>query len=591
MAFAYKLVMVGLVALSLVLLWRFMRIHAGPAAALIVSVMLFLSPSIVDQLSQGFWHHVFALGLVALFLGRLAGRETLKLSDIPAFALLYALIIVSHQFAAVATGLLMAIWLPGLVRRGGWRSAVAWGCIPALGAGLTFWYVGPILATSHWMLPSESSDVSWQFPLGRAMEGLGIGWLGPLAPHAVGERLVAAAAQWPVLLAIALVALLPLLRRGESTSRLERRFCRLSLAAAAVFLLVYMDAVHWLPDGRIKETFSHLQAERFLQYAHLCLFSVAAVSLKHLTRWNEWTGAAPSRWATRARRLAIPALAIALSLTFVRLAWSFYRNERVTTEAACPQMEPIRQTWAWLKAHNDGSQRILYETTYDNYPKDAPGGRLLSESSILALSALETDTPQAGALLNVIMPMFHHTRTSGGRIMNRKVHDVQFAEVRPALAAMNCVYVVCCTDALRSLLAQSGETALEARFGPFSIHRFGGAPGAWAKIEGGGQLDFQFDPVNDAHMIANVHGAAAGSSLRVSVAWHPYWEASVGGRPLELNPDEFGLIQTRLPSSGDQIVDFRFAAKRPAHLLISAMAWIAVGIGLVLTRKRAFTSA
>ncbi|MCL5271698.1 MAG: hypothetical protein M1457_14350 [bacterium] len=583
---AYKLVFAAAMVFMAAMAARLLRPHAGEALAAAVALLFFLSPAILNQIAQAFWNHVFALGILCIFLARLGKRETLRGSDALVLAALYAIIILTHLYAAVAAAIFLFCWLLEPVWRRNWAGAARAIAVPPAALLLTYAYSGPILETRHWLAPVEPMELTAREFTGLLLNICGLDAINPYFGRGPAEIAVRLVAHWPVLAAVALaLGLVVPWRRGRLTPR-TLRFCRWMAVSFACFFVIYVKIAALLPPSRLREMMGSIATARFLQYAHLCLFALAAVSLRH---WLGFLSArrerAPAKTAIRAPRPVAWVIGALLILTLAKTSYTLYGNGRLDTESTCPAMTDLRAAWSWLRMYDDVRHRVLYENSFGNYPAAAPGGVVMRNSTIPALAAFETGVPQVGGLLNIVLPLHAVTRSEGGWLAGFPLRNLKSSDLHAVLQSLNIGRIVSCSPEAHARLAADSRMTERARFGAFEIWDFSGAPGNWAAVGGGEPVSFAIDPVNDARMSVRLDNKTPDNPLLIRVCWHPYWEASLNGRPLALRADPLGLIETRVASQGPARIELHYRARRPGFLTVSLTAW-GLWLGIWLTVRR-----
>lgn len=633
--FCYKLLFVLGIWFAAAMFMRLLGRLVGPWPALAFTLAFFASHSILWQIEWGYWNQVMALGLLCLFVDRLARTERLGARSVLVLAGLYALIVPAHQFTSIAAGLILLAWLPQFVRRQGWGVILPWAMIPLGAILLTLSYSYPIIQTRHWMGSQPAGMDQSQRLLSAMLSALGLAGLDPMAQAGVAARLKGLIEDWPVWLALALAAsLLPLWRAGRLSGK-ERRLCGGLALALLPFAFIGFDLMMLIPSPALHQMTRQIAGQRFLLYLHFCLFLLAALAARHWlqqaarshdcstpsgsgTFWGRLPrvalrstrgysntipsgsgGGADGNTIARSGRtwLHLKPLAwgagLIVALTFLKAAYSLVHNGYLETDRSCAGMEDVRKVWGWLGAHNGEHCRVLYESTFLNYPVRAGdrASQVLHQSTVMALGPLETGMPEAGALLNIVLPMFDHTRTSNGTVMGQKIGAASTGQIKPLLKEGNFGYVVTCTTPLATMLASDSAFRARVAFGPFTIFHYEEAPGNWAVVDEKDPATVIVDPDNDAHLTIVLNDSRPGSRLLVRQAWHPYWQATANGRPLALSPTDFGQIQARLGGEGPLLIELNFSARRPGLIRINLLALAGLGAGLWITRVKARATA
>lgn len=589
--FCYKVLFVAGICFAAAMFMRLIAGRAGPWLAFAVTLALFLSRDIVWQMEVGYWNHVMALGLISLFVDRLARSPRLGGRDVLVLSGIYTITVIAHQFAAIAIGILLLGWLPQLIARQGWRVVVPWGVITIGALLMTSIYSLPIVLTRNWMgaqMPGMNDHS--EHLLSTILTMVGLTTFDPMVHTGVSARVKSLIEEWPVWSASALaLAILPVWIRGR-LSETERRFCAGLALTLIPFIIIHLDLINFVPSEALHRATRQLAGERFLPYVHFCIFLLAAVSARH---WMEsLLGSDQSQPAlavrsARMRMAVVGALTLVFTLTAARTSYSLIRNGYLETDQTCAPMADLRKAWAWLAAHNDGNRRVLYESTFLNYPETAGdrGSHAIRQSTVMSLAALETGMPQAGGMLNVVIPIFERTRTSKGAILGRDVAETSTAEIKPTLREGNFGYVVTCSAPLFSMLSADAAFAKQEAFGAFTIFTYQEVPGNWAETSGGDPVELTLDPANDARMTARLNNSRAGNTLLVRQEWHPYWRATVEGQPLPLQATPFGLIEATLDRQGPMEIEFRFSTRKPAFVVLNILALLAWGAGWWFFRR------
>ena len=586
LSFAYKVAMLAGTLFAISMLFMLLRRRVNPWVALIAALGFLLSTMVLEQLAQGFWNHVLAVGFICLFVDRLDRAKSMDLPTVLSLMAIYALIAITHQYAAIATGLLMLSWLPSIWRRDGWRGLAGWAAIPVGAIALTLVYSWPILETRYWLratgdfeappLAEHFENFLWATGLAAMHPERGVGGIAGLKYLLV---------DWPMIAATVLALSLPISWRRGGLNPAARRFATGWLLALIPFAVLFFNLMLLIPSERLQEMVGHIISRRFLHYIHLSLFVVGALAL------DAWVGLLRQRWRGCSRRFALVGMAVvgALMLTCLLDAWVLIRNQRLSTDRDCPQMTELHGVWALMRRRHDGRYRVLYQSTYGNFSLGEEGeGLLLHQSAIMALSTIETGMPQGGGMLSLVLPMFETTRTCDGFIMGARLGEVSPKVILARLRAWNYGLVVACEPLFDTFCAAQPRMQLLERFGDFSVYRFEDAPGNWAETSGGEPVSFHFDPDNDARMSASLINHTADNRLTVRVGYHPYWRATINGQVATPRPEAYGRMTLKLDETGPLRIEWVYSALRPTTLALNLVAWGAwlAAFGTIRIRAR-----
>lgn len=594
LALGYKLVFFFSMWLVAAVLYRWWRGFLGVWLALGLTLAFFNSQSIVHQIAQGFWNHVLGLGMLVVLLRQIEGVTHLRARDALALMALYALVVLAHNYSALAAGCFLLGALPYWWRRGGLRAVGWWVLVPVGAILLTSAYSLPLARANDWLVKVDSARPRLDHFLSVLLPFLGLDGLSPYISRGLVGRVASVVGEWPTLLAIALslslVALRPRIAAGE------RRLLGALLIALAPLLFINLHLLHWVPVGAVQRASAQLIPERFMQYTHLIVYTLAGLALRH---WLDllWAlaGAPPvkSRLVAAVPRLAVGGLVLLLLLTTAKTANSLRANHRLTTTTQFKQGAQLEQLWGWLARRAGGRYRVLVETPYENYPTLPGAAGVLAQSTVMALGPVVANYYSAGDLLNLVLPMHERTRMGNGRMLNVKVAEAQPGQFAPALIQGNFGYVAACSPALTTYLAADPGFVPEPQAaaetgggGGFEVFRFQGAPGNWAECSDGTPVEFTFDPANDARMTARAVPHSAGAELTVRVAQHPFWKARVNGTPVDLTAGAFGMLHLRLPAAGPQVVEFEYSACPAAFKWLMLLAWLGLAAGWMALRRR-----
>ncbi len=565
LATGYKIVFLGSMWLSAALVLRLMRRYMDERLALGMTFSFFLCSAIHFQIAQGFWNHLLGLGLLAWFISRLDETEKLDRHSAPSLILIYALIVLTHEYTAIAAGIILLAWLPRFWRSGGRHSLVWWLMLPLGAILLTAPYTLPIMQTHHHLVHVTGEEHSLRYLLKGVLVLTGFYGAYPYASLSPADRLIMIGSEWPAILACGLAIAVMLRWRKLPWSEKEKRFGLSVLIALGLFAMINVKLISILPIMSLRRITGQLIADRFLQYSHLMIFLLAGMMIQYWLRQGK----------TRPvlKRKAMIALTAMLVLTGVKTIISLHRNHRLETTSTFEERKDVTAVWKWLRENDDGRRRILYETPYDNYPIRNGQGRGLNQSTIMALSSLETGMPGAGELLNLVLPMHERTRTANGRIMNVKLDEAKPRQIDPLLKEGNFGWIVACSPAMHDWLALHPLMKRMERFGEFAIYKYAGAPASWASLEHPGPLLVDIDPQNDARMEVRVDNPAANNRLTVRMSWHPFWRAWINDQPLELSANDYGNIQAVLPDTGRQTIRFEYNARFEWQIKLALVAW------------------
>jgi len=602
---AYKLVMVLSILLPLIGLFFLLKKDSNRLAALFCAILFLIHNNLIHYALSGMWSNTLATGVLFLF-----GTSLFAFADNPthkkaiAAGLLLGLLTLTHLYIMLGGLILWAtVFIALLVfsdRHRRLRSAFLL-LVPAIGFLTSYLYTYQFVKTSGWLVPAKG-----ELPLVSAGTILGnLLWKGDFFSHGPGA---AGAANVLGNVAIAVGILFAILGVAYTfDSRKKGKgfhvraismllFVGLSSAMASGIIVPGVGLKgEWLRNfGFLRSTKIH--GYRFMILARAGILYFSAYGLSRLMKDRALPAIAGLGKVSLARKFPWPALVPLCGSLFltVNLPFFFYHRslEEISrnpffpardsallkTSSALPTARDLTNVCRWLRQNGGGGEnrRVFVQNTLGNallkwrdaLPTggDASPFRVVTTEDTIthfthlpAISPVLSGMPQIGSWIGGnLYPIEKISLSESGMFLGSHVESLDDADLvlkKRYLQRLNIGYVVTCEPRLRFRLMSSRYFEHKETFGAFDIFQL---PDLLYIVHKPGWAYFSLPDryIRDNKLeITRFHNRAIDISfenyatmidLHVAVCHHPFWKASVDGKPLRIESDDIGLMKIPL---------------------------------------------
>ncbi len=300
------------------------------------------------------------------------------------------------------------------------------------------------------------------------------------------------------------------------------------VSAAALCLFLSSDAtIRTLHLERLLPTLVKVEGHRMMLAAKLFWLPLAGFAMVALIRMTRTSASRQGPWKWLGRWGVV----LGLTLVFVPNLWTYYKGtygkKPITTQDKIPAFADLQAFFAWSKAlrqSNEDHYRIAYYFQWDDH-------------------------------LPLIAPVFNGTHAYKiGYTPSQIFRLLPMSADARLLQALNVRYV------LADHPVADPHFVLERRFGSLSLFRVNNYhPEPFTMLGPGRARLWDFDP---EHLRFDVQGTSPESRLKIHVAYHDRWQATVAGRRVPVHPAPvFGaqyemVMQVDTPVSGTVVLDY-----------------------------------
>jgi hypothetical protein len=651
---AYKLVVFLSILLPVVGVFFFLRKDSLLLPALLGSLLFLCQNNLVHYSLSGLSSNALATGVLFLFgaaLFAFADKPTCKRAI--AAGVLLGLLTITHLYIMVGGIVLWGVVSFSLVvfsEKGRRLRTLLVLLMPVVGFLTSFFHTYPIARASGWLRPAEGELplVSFRTILGNLL------WKGDFFSHGEGVGAAANVLGNAAIIAAIVFAILGLFYAFDGTKKARSLYVRV---VSVLLFIVVSSAIasgivvpgvglkwRWLESlGFLRSTKIH--GYRFMVLARAGMIYLSAYGLSRFVRDRALPSIAGLAKFSLAGRVRWPVVIPLCGIVFLAVNLPFFFYDRsldeirrnplfpardsalLTTSSQLPTATDLMEACNWLKENGDGrSRRVFFQNTLGNALLEwKEAAKASDESTALgvdtrrdtvthfthlpAISPVSSGMPQIGSWIGGnLFPIEKISLSESGRFLSSTVaefDDLELVLKKRYLQNLNIRYLVACEPRLRLRLTLSRFFEHKASFGIFDIFELREIfytphkPG-WASFS----LPDQYIPNNrievtrfdNAGIDIAFENYATIIDLCVSVCHHPFWKASVDGKPIKIESDDIGLMEIPLEVEdetgektallGEHIVKLRYAPDRGASVPISlvSLALCAV-ILLVLSLK------
>lgn len=272
-------------------------------------------------------------------------------------------------------------------------------------------------------------------------------------------------------------------------------------------------------------------------------------------------------------------IAITIILFFL-INFSYYMPEETltrTSENTLIMKEEIFPLWEWVKNNVNGDrERIVYQHLWDNV-LDAD----IEVSSIYAMSSHFTNVSHIGGWSGALPYPLEGTigSTKGKRLFGKTVTTIPDEELIDRMKLLNGKYIVSSESTLKNKIQSIEDFEQVYQIGHFTVFKLKNYNPEWIK--------FMFPAKSvviklESQEMQFFIRTESQNEATLKFSYHPFWSATINGKELEIQQDEFGLMKVSIPE-GEHVLNLKYDAKRISHLVISI-------IGILLTLMLLFVT-
>ena len=631
---AYKLVVFLSILLPVVGVFFFLKKESLLLPAFFASLLFLCQNNLVYYSLSGLSSNALATGVLFLFGAALfAFTEKPTCKRAVTAGILLGLLTITHLYimvgGVVLWGAVFVVFL--LFGPGGKRlKALFLLLVPAVGLLTSLFHTYPIVRASGWLRPAEGELplVSFRTILGNLF------WKGDFFSHGEGIGATANVLGNAAIIVALFFAVLGLFYAFDGTKKTKSLYVR--LVSVLVFIIVSSAVASGIlvPGVGLKwgwlEGLSFLRSTkihgyRFMVLARAGMLYLTAYGLSRFVRDRALPSVAGLGRFSVASKFRWPVLIPLSGIVFLagNLPFFFYdrsldeirRNPLfpgrdsalLTTSSQLPTVAELRDVCNWLRENgNGGNRRVFFQNTLGNALLEWKEAARTSEGSTAPAVETKHDTvthfthlpaaysgmPQIGSWIGGnLFPIERISISESGRFLGSTVaefDDLDLVLKKRYLQRLNVRYVITCEPRLRLRLTLSRFFEHKTSFGAFDVFELREVfytphkPG-WAFFG----LPDQYIPNNtievtrfdNAGIDIAFENYATIIDLCVSVCHHPFWKASVEGKPIGIESDDIGLMKIPLEVEdetgektallGEHILKLRYAPDRGASVPIS----------------------
>ena len=561
--FSYKLMVLASFVTLGAGFYKLASYRFGKFPALIISICLMLQKDIYySRILGGMWSNYLAIGMFFVFFHILdKNSENITLKKASMLAILLAVIILTHLYAAIAACAVLAIYAARnltktLKTRSPLKRILPYAYVMILGLAISSCYLyGFVIGSGYFRkLAAEplTEGVMWGFK----------SFFGPLeSVNSVSSFLM----NIPVITRIIFSFFALCIFFANRRKNYENKSLLICTSIfTVIFLVFFMDVAHFTKIPLI----TTLQISRFLIYVQLGLYVFATYGL---AKFFEFFKA-----KKLIRALCMVPIAASLFFHYTHLA-----RDASRTLSQSPQMQNVHKTWNWVDANiNPKKERIVYQSTRGNV-----NDPILARSDVFALSGVFTGVQQIGVSRSASpFPQEAHMRNDHGAIFGRPINETDSFYIKTMMDAFNAGHIISVEPNLENMLGKSELFSKEARRGIFSIFRLKNFKSKWITFEKDAAYEnFELENQRISFDIVNKD---AGNEVFVKVAYHPFWQARLDGIPVKVEQDgkRYGLMKVSLPEKGSYELELSFNSFSYPWVIISFVSFM-ICAGITVAKK------
>ncbi len=575
--FAYKLLVYASYVITPITLYVFVREKMGYLAGLFCG-FLFLSQTIhTNLLLNCAWNGYFSIGLLIVFL--LVLDKTYRKINIKTLAwlsMLVGLITLSHAFSQLETLILIFIYFAIILANSDFNKhykikSFSLFLVPVVGSFIAFYYLYNIFATRKWLVGFAEPWLAGTF-----YENLQI-----IAKSIFGgfdkyqNVLVNVFSNIPE----AVMSIFGLIGLALFYIKKEKEYKDFYHALTLFILfnfLIFTGFWHNIPIIKDLALLKTLINHRFLVYIHLGLCIAAGYTVKCLIGY------------LKGRRIFYSVLIFsigALSLLAVTLAEKYViiDNGWTKTTESVRKVEDIKSVWSWISDNLDDAYRIVYQSTYNNWPDEA----ILNKSHVLALGMYFTPFKQiVHCGIGNYMPTYKISDTASGKLFGQKIDTLSGKEIKSKMAVYNAKYIVALEPALKNKISKIEGFRKIKDISNFSIYEYATLKGGWIDFSKNiSAQSYKIKDFSEEQVNIIVNNFSDNNRMTLKVSYHPYWHTRINNLkvPLEKTPD--GQMSIVLPEAGEYHVEFYYDSKKIVPIAVSIISFIVCIIALIYPIK------
>jgi len=652
--FAYKLVLFLSILLPLIGIFFLLRKDSIILPALFCSFLFLFQNNLVYYTLSGLGSNALATGVLFLF-----GAALFAFTDKPTHkkailaGLLLGLLTITHLYIMIGGVILWAIvFVMFLIFSGKGKRlrALFLLLVPVIGFLTSYFYTHQLMKASGWLRPAEGvlPLVSFRTIFGNLF------WRGDFFSHGQGIGGIANVLGNVATVIAILFAILGTAYAFDGRKK-ERGFY---VRAVSILLFIGLSSAvasgiivpgvglkgKWLGNLSFLRS-TKIHGYRFMVLARAGMVYLSAYGLSRLMRDRALPSIAGVGRLSLAGKFRWPVLVPICGIVFLAANLPFFFYDRtvdeirrnpsfpardaalLTTSSRLPTAKDLMEVCDWLKDNGDRQERrVFFQNTLGNALLEWIEAARASDDRMFLAVETKQDTvthfthlpaicpihsgmPQIGSWIGGnLFPIERISISESGRFLGSTVQefdDLDLILKKRYLQRLNVHYVVTCEPRLRLRLTASRLFTHRASFGAFDIFELRDIfytphkPG-WAHFS----LPSQYIPNNKADVTRfdnsgldiSIENYATIIDLHVAVCHHPFWKASVGGKPIKIESDDLGLMKIPLEIEdekgestgllGKHTLKLRYAPDRGASVPISLVSLLLCIVLLLIPRHQ-----
>ncbi len=568
------------------------KIFKHTSSALIPSILfLLIRRDVVVTAFSGQWNSLLGLGFLLAFVyltHRFFYNPNFK--SMVKLALLFALIMLSYLFAAIAAMVFFSVYFLvfSVKKRFSIKFLFYGGGLFLIGFSLCAFYLLPILDMPGWASAYSGSALAYSF-FALFYKVLGT-FLFAVPKNVVTQQLFDAFSgnfiDFLKLAWLYIVASLPqflifiLGLMGMSylfRNRKKDDSTTIFLTSTFLFMIIslVLGSGFWflIPSLKNLPILGNLLAYRFLLYTNIGLLIFVCYALSNMKN-----GVYP-------KLRFFHALAVRRNVIFVIVALFFVANinaylppkEETLTIGESSLNEDFYSLAYWIKNNVDSKNtRIVYQDIYGNTEDPSIGS-----SHLPAMLFYYTNVYSVGAWYDSSSyPTDSLALTSSGNLFGKKLDEIGDDFIQNEMRLVNAKYIVSNNNKLKDKLLKSNLFKEEFGNRHFTVFSLKNYNPEWISYEG--NLSYEIANFESRVVIFNYTGDSEKEVL-IKVSYHPYWHGYIDNKEINISRNKDSLMTLKLPE-GSHSVTLSYKPFRLPYFIVTFITLIGCLSVLVFLR-------
>ncbi len=591
---AYKIVLFSsYVFPALVIFFIGRKFFKDTLSALIPSILfLLIRRDVVVTAFSGQWNSLLGLGFLLIFV-YLTHKSFYNPSfkSVVKLALLFALILLSYMFAAIAAMIFFSIYfLVFSVKKQFSIKFLFYGVgLFLIGFALCAFYLLPILDMPGLSNAYSGSALAYSFfPLVYRVLGT---FLFAVPKNVVTQQLFDAfssnfiaflklawlyfVASLPQLL-IFISGLLGLTYFFENWKKKEPATIFLIVIFIFMIVSLILGSGFWfsIPSLRNLPILESLLAYRFLLYANVGLLIFACYALSNIKN-----GVYFKRFRIFNGLIAKKGIILVFIFLFFIANINTYlpAKEETLTIGRSSVDADFYSTVTWIKDNVEGKNtKIVYQDFYGNTEDTSIGS-----SHLPSMFFYYTNVYSLGSWYDSSSyPTDSLSLTSSGRIFGKKLDEVENAFIQDKMKLVNAKYIVSSNDKLKNKLLDSKLFKEEFSNEHFTVFSLNSYKPEWISYKG--NLSYEVTRFEN-RLVSFNYNSDSEKEILVKVSYHPYWHAYIDNKEIKVLRSDDSLMALKLPE-GSHSVMLSYKPFRLPYFIVTLITLIGCFSALVFLR-------